>query len=170
MLKVLMKSGFRSWRLPPFTNEEVQWITESIEEKDSFVKVNKELKGSGSIGKYIFYDPVKDVLFVFRFPVTGYLNVYVHIKKDNGKFGQYEDEGIKVATITSSHVYPDENQVRYLIKGWWVEYLNELFHYVVEEKKSEQTGKPPVHELKHLRFLGKEASERSVNIQELIKP
>lgn len=167
MLKVWMKTGFKPWKLPPFTMEEVLAITEGIVERDAFVQM-EEWKGSGSIGKYLFYDAGKDVLFVFRFPVSGYLNVYVHIKKANGKFGQYEEDGIKVATITTSHINPHENMVRYYINGWWVGYLNQLFRYLIEEKQRENTGKAPAPQFKHIRKLEHEAVQSRKHIAELM--
>ncbi|SDN84371.1 hypothetical protein [Alkalicoccus daliensis] len=166
MWKVWFKTGFKPWKLPPIPKEDVQLISDAIEERTAFIDMQDKMKGSGSIGKYVFYDAAKDVLFVFRIPITGYLNVFVHIRKRNGKFGQYEDEGFKVATITTSSIKPEENQIRYLINGWWVRYLNDLFMYLIEEQRRDTERRRTPH-LQHLRRLEKKAAEQEEQLHEM---
>lgn len=167
MLKWLMKRDFHDWEMPAFNISKIHLVIEAIEERDAFVRVDHELSGTGSIGKYMYYDKVNDALFVFRFPLTGVLNVYVHERGKDGKYGQ--DEGLKVASLRTSSFRPEEHRARFTANGWWIDYLNGLFRYLIDEKERETTGAPPNMRLEHLRNLEQEAASQQNKIKELFR-
>lgn len=167
MFKWLMQRDFYDWEMPKFNISKTHLIIEAIEERDAFLRVDKELSGIGSIGKYVYYDKVNDAMFVFRFPLTGVLNVYVHSRGEDGKYGQ--EEGLKVASLRTSSYRPEEHRARFLENGWWIDYLNGLFRYLIDEKEREALGMNPDIHLQHLRSLEEEAASQQHKIKELFR-
>ncbi|QKS72945.1 hypothetical protein FLK61_40820 [Paenalkalicoccus suaedae] len=164
----LFKRTYEGWQLPEFNIMDSHLIVQAIQERDSFVRADDVLTGPGSLGKYVFYESNDDFLFVFRMPLANFMNVYVHKRGDDGKFGK--EDGIEIAQISLSSYKPEDHDVTYVKKGWWIQDMNGLFSYLINEMKQEDH-----YHFRHkidvdkLRKLERDSKEKLSQIHELFR-
>ncbi|NJP37831.1 hypothetical protein [Alkalicoccus luteus] len=158
---------YQTWQIPEFRITDSPYIIKAVQDRDSFMDVTDILGGAGSMGKYVFYEASRDILLVFRFPLSNYVNIYVHLRGADGKFGQ--DDGIKVATVTLSSIKPEEHSVDYHLNGWWIPLLNGFFLYLIDDMKHQETGREPRVNTSRLRELENQSLQIKDKLPELFR-
>ncbi|PRO66543.1 hypothetical protein [Alkalicoccus urumqiensis] len=163
----LFARDYQSWQLPEFNIMDAHHLVQAVQERPAFIRADDVLGGAGTEGRYVFFESSRDALFVFRFPLTNFMNVYVHERGSDGLFGR--DDGIKAASVSVSGYKPEEHDVTYVECGWWIDHLNGLFRYLIDVSSQEHSGQLSDDHYAYLRRLEQASAAKENDLADMFR-